>query len=83
MGARHVLIAGERMTDQHGIRALRIERAVGLVGDLEGRKLHAGVELERLVGPEMGNERGMRVIRLGRSTRRFTRARKICLDHVA
>ena len=52
MQVGHVLVAGERMADQHGIGALGIERAVGLVGDLERRELDAGIELERLVGPE-------------------------------
>ena len=35
MGVGDVLIAGERMADQHGVAALGIERAVGLIGDLE------------------------------------------------
>ena len=34
-----VLIAGERVADQHGIDARGVERAVGLVGDLERRRV--------------------------------------------
>ena len=83
MVACHVLVAGERMTHQHGIAARGIERAVSLVGDLERRQLDAGVELERLVGPEANDERVARIVRLARSLRRFTRARQIGLDHVA
>ena len=66
MLARHVLVAGERVADQHRIGALGIERAVGLVGDLERRELDAGVELERLVGAEIGDGRVARSVRLAR-----------------
>ncbi len=40
-----VLIAGQRMADQDGVRALGIERTIGLVGDLERREIDARVEL--------------------------------------
>ena len=83
MQAGHVLVAGERVAHQHGIGALGIERAVGLVGDLEGCELDAGIELERLVGPEAHHKRLMRMVRFARSVRRFTRAAQIGLDHVA
>ena len=46
------------MADQHGIRALRVERAIGLVGDLERREFDAGVKLGAgLVGPEAHDKR--------------------------
>ncbi len=45
-----MLVAGQRVADQDRIAALGIERAVGLVGDLERRKLDARVEPQRLVG---------------------------------
>ena len=66
MGVEHMLIAGERMADQHGVGALGIERAVGLVGDLEGAKVNAGIEPQRLVGAE-AHDRRMRLIRLARA----------------
>ena len=47
-----VLIAGERVADQHRIAALGVERAVGLIGDLERREIDAGIEPQRLVEPE-------------------------------
>ena len=78
-----MLVAGERVADQHRIGALGIERAVSLVGDLEGAELYAGIELERLVGPEAHDKRLVRMVRLARSLRRFSRARQIGLDHVA
>ena len=37
------------MTDEHRIGSRRIERAVGLVGDLKRCKLNASIELERLI----------------------------------
>ena len=45
-----VLVAGERMADQDGVGAVRIERAIGLVGDAERRQRHAAVQAQRLVG---------------------------------
>ena len=65
-----MLVAGERMADQHRIAALGIERAVGLVGDLEWREVDAGVEPERLVRAEADDERIARMIRLARGGRR-------------
>ena len=53
IGVGDMLVAGQRMADQDGVGLARVvERAVGLVGDLERRQQHAGVELERLVGAE-------------------------------
>jgi hypothetical protein len=58
------MVAGQRVADQHRVAALRIERAVGLVGDLERRKLDAGIELERPVLAEIRDQRGARIIGL-------------------
>ncbi len=80
--ARHVLIAGERMANQHRVGALGVERAVSLVGDLERAKRNAGIEFQRFVSPEIGNSGVARMVRLARHIR-FTRARQIGLDHVA
>ena len=52
-----MLVAGERVAYQDGVAALGVERAVGLVGDLERGQLDAGVELERLVGAELHHQR--------------------------
>ena len=54
MAVEDVLVAGQRMADQHGVAARGIERAVGLVGDLERAERHAGIELERLVRRRTG-----------------------------
>jgi hypothetical protein len=47
-----VLVAGERVADQHRIAARGVERAIGLIGNLERRQIDAGVEPQRLVEPE-------------------------------
>ena len=52
-----MLVAGQRVADQHRIGAIGIERAVGLVGDLERAKFDAGVELQRPVGAETHDKR--------------------------
>src|SRR5262249_47298627 len=57
-----MLIAGQRMTDQNRIAARGIERAVGLIGDLQRRKINASVEPQRLVKAKAHDWR-MRVIR--------------------
>jgi hypothetical protein len=75
-----MLIAGQRMTDQHRIAALGVERAIGLIGDLEGRKIDTGVELERLVGTEP-HDRRTRVVGLAHAPGRFKRG--AYLGHLA
>ena len=42
------LIAGERMRDEHRVRALGVQRAVGHVGDGERRKLLARIQDQRI-----------------------------------
>ena len=44
MAARHMLVARERMAHEDGVRALRIQRSIGLVGDLERDKQAAAIE---------------------------------------
>jgi hypothetical protein len=79
-----VLVAGQRMTDQDRIGALRIELAIGLIGDLERTKFNTGIEFERPVTVEMRDER-MRIVRLARAIRRFKRglnhSRKLRTDY--
>jgi len=51
------------VADQNRIRAIAVERPVGLVGDLErGRARRRRVELQRLVGAEAHDQR-LRVLR--------------------
>ena len=48
-----MLIAGQRVTDEHEVRLVRVQRAVGLVGDAEGRERLAAIERQRIVLAEM------------------------------
>ncbi len=66
MGVGDMLVAGESVADQDRVGAFGIERTVGLIGDLERRKIDAGVEPQRLVGAE-AHDRRMRLIRLARA----------------
>src|ERR1700722_4910707 len=54
------------MLDQDGVGALRIELAVGLIGDLERRKIDAAIEFQRLIGAKPGHQR-TRMVRLMRA----------------
>ena len=63
------MVAGQRVADQHRVAAVGVERAVGLVGDLERRKLDAGVELQRPV--DARHERIARRIGLAAARNRF------------
>ena len=58
-----MLVAGQRMADQNGVGAVRIQFAIGLVGDLERRQIDAAIELQRLVHAEL-RELRTRMIRL-------------------
>src|SRR5262249_20192802 len=53
MLVRHVLIAGERVADENGVRSLAVEHAISLIRDLEWRKLDTGVELQRTVSAKV------------------------------
>ena len=66
MDVGDMLVAGQRVADQDGVGALGVERAVGLVGDLERREVDAGIELQRLVRAEAHDQR-MRIVRLARA----------------
>ena len=48
-----MLIAGQRMADQNGVGTIRVQFAIGLVGDLERRQIDAAIELQRLVRAEL------------------------------
>ena len=63
-----MLITGEGMADQHRVAALRVERAIGLIGDLKGGEIDAGIEPQRLLPPEAHEQRAG-IIRLVRAAR--------------
>ena len=75
-----VLVAGQRVADQDRIRPRGVERAVGLVGDLQVIEPPAGIEKERLVRAEVHHQTRrivglvLRVVRTARS-RSFARGR--------
>ena len=76
-----MLVAGQGMADQDGVAARGIELAIGLVGDLERAERHAGIELERLVRPELGEQR-LRVVRLPHPIRQRPATDGFQLGHV-
>ncbi len=39
-----MLVAGQRVTQQNGVRSVRIERAIGFVGNLDTRQFAAAIE---------------------------------------
>ena len=47
MHARHMLVPGQRMTDQYRIRRIGVQRAVRLVRDRDRRQHTAAIERER------------------------------------
>ena len=65
-----MLVAGERMADQDRVRLVRIEGAVGLVGDLPGRERKAGVKRARLIGRE-ARDGARRLVRLAGRVRAY------------
>jgi hypothetical protein len=66
MNVGHVLVAGQRVANQHCIGTRRIERAVGLIGNLKGREFDSRVKLQRFVGTEARDMR-MRMLRLAQA----------------
>ena len=62
----NMLVAGERVADQHRVAALGIKRAISLIADLEWSKIDAGIECQRLVHAEAHDE-GMRIVGLARA----------------
>src|SRR5262249_25673701 len=49
MDIGHVLVAGQRVADEHEVRLIRVQRAIGLISDGERHKLLAAVERQRIV----------------------------------
>ena len=80
MEVGNVLIAGKGVTDQNGVAVLGIERAVGLVGDLERSQIDAGIERQRLVRAETDDER-MGIVGLAQAVDVIKCDAEIGLDH--
>ena len=51
-----MLVAGQRMADEDRVAALAVERAIGLVGDLQEVDAMAGIEQQRLVRTKARDE---------------------------
>ena len=49
MGVGDILVAGQRVADQDGVRAIRVEFAVGLIRDRKRAEIDPAVEPQRLV----------------------------------
>ena len=63
-----VLVAGQRVTDDDGVRFRRVQPAVRLIGDGKVAERDAAVELQRPIAPELG--------RVAPAERRLRRQRK-------
>ena len=75
-----VLVAGERMANQHRVAALGIERAVGLITDLKWSELDARIERKRLIRAETNDER-MRTVGFARAVGAIQCDAELGLDH--
>ena len=75
-----VLIAGKRMADQNRIAALGVERAVGLISDLQWAKLDAGIEAQRIAGRKAHDQR-MRLIRFAAAVGQIQGRAQLCHDN--
>ncbi len=82
MAVEDMLVASECMADKHRIAAVGIERAVGLVRDLEWAEINSGIEPERLVSPKH-RDRGVRLIRLPLPNNRDAARNGFQLGHMA
>jgi hypothetical protein len=56
MTAGHVLVAGQRMADQHRVGAIGVQPTIGLIGDVERGEHAAIVERQPLAFGKVGNE---------------------------
>src|SRR5262249_2151488 len=75
-----VLIAGERMANQHRVAALGIQRAVSLITDLKWSELDARIEGKRLIQAETDDER-MRLVGFARAVSGIKCDSELGLDH--
>ena len=73
-----MLVAGQRVTDEHEVRLVGVQHAVGLIGDGKERELLAAVERKRIVEMDdlalrIGDLRKPnRMVQKGLRYRRFT-----------
>src|SRR5690606_15518395 len=82
MAARHVLVSGERMAHQHGVRARRVQPAIRLVGNLEGAERNPAIERQRPVSPEANDFGVARVVSLAQSAGCLTFAGQVGFNHI-
>ncbi len=75
-----VLVAGQRMANQYRIAACGIERAVGLIGNLQRAKIEPGVEVQ-WIARRKANDRRMRIVRLARAVGQIERGADIGHRH--
>jgi hypothetical protein len=61
-----MLVASERVADQHRVAALGVERPVGLIGDLQRAEIDAGVKPQRFAHRK-AYDRRMRRVRFARA----------------
>ena len=73
-----MLVAGQRVADQNRVAAPGIEGAIGLIGDLQRRKIDPGIEPQRLVEAK-AHDRRMRIVRFARAVGKIKRCADI--DH--
>jgi hypothetical protein len=81
VAAGDVVRGVERVAHQHGVGARRIQRAVGLVGDVELRQHRAALQLERLGEARLlclDDPDGPRVLRRVQSVSRKRKTRSAC-----
>ena len=71
-----VLVAGQRVADEHRIAARGVERAVGLISDLQRSKIDSGIEPQRIVGGKTHDQR-MRIVRLARAVGAIKRGARL------
>jgi len=69
------------MTEQHCIGARSVQRPVGLVRDLKGGEIDAGIKPERLVGAKTHDQR-MRRVRLAGAVGRLKRGTDLGHGHI-
>ncbi len=65
-----MLIAGQGVADQHGVAFGGVERAIGLIGDVERREHDPGVHRQPAVGGEV-QDFAVRSVGLKRSSSRL------------
>ena len=68
-----MLVAGQRMAKQHGVAALSVQGAIGLIGDLQRAEVDAGIKAQRAIGRKTHDQR-MRMVRFARAVGKIERS---------